>query len=235
MAHQCAREHGVCLTALRTFMRQSPRPVAQALRHNEILARSGGVMSLQILRGDARPIESALSKSETSLYRSGIDVARCSLVMRSSAPPSSVVRDRFLGDHRELEDLLKRVLAAFEANDRGAVATLWSEFEERLTNHLDTEDGHVIPRLFSSRPREARTLLEEHRHIRARLSELRSGIELRVVRLETARGFIDELRAHSRHEEDVLYRWADDHLDGGEQSALVGALAAPLLNKLRPA
>jgi hemerythrin-like domain-containing protein len=155
--------------------------------------------------------------------------------MRDSAPPSSLVRERFLGDHRALEELLKRVLAAFEANDRGAVATLWSEFEERLTNHLDAEDRHVIPRLFSSRPREARTLLEEHRHIRLRLSELRSGIALHVVRLETARGFIDELCAHSRHEEDVLYRWADEHLDGRDQGALIGALAAPRLDKPSPA
>jgi hemerythrin-like domain-containing protein len=192
-------------------------------------------MSLQILRGYAGAIESALSKSEACVHRSGINVAKCCLIMQSDAPPSSVVRERFVGDHRELEDLLKRVLAAFEADDRGAVATLWSEFEGRLTNHLDAEDRHVIPRLFSSLPREARTLLEEHRHIRTRLSELRSGIATHVVRLETARGFIDELCAHSHHEEDVLYRWADEHLDGGDQSALVEALAAPLLDKPSPA
>jgi hypothetical protein len=145
--------------------------------------------------------------------------------------PAIPLRDHFLADHGELEDLFTLLLAAFEANDRVEVARLWSEFDERLSKHLEAEEHLMIPQLSSSRARDARALLEEHRHIRSRLVELGLGVDLHIVRLGAARGFVEELRAHARHEDDVLYRWADDHFADRERCALFAALTAPLRAK----
>jgi hypothetical protein len=144
--------------------------------------------------------------------------------MNSSAPSSTAIRDRFLADHHDLENLFVRLLAAFETGDREGVAKLWNEFDDRVSRHLDAEERFMIPGLLAARPRDARAILAEHRHIRSRLTELGCGVDLHVVRLETASGFVDELRAHAHHEDDALYRWADDHLAAAEQSALFAAL-----------
>jgi hemerythrin-like domain-containing protein len=146
------------------------------------------------------------------------------MTTQSATYPSTALRDRFLADHNELEDLFAGLLDAFEANDREGVALLWNEFDERLTKHLAAEERFMIPQLFASRPRDARTIMEEHRHIRSRLSELGFGVDLHIVRLETARGFIDELRAHARHEDDVLYRWADEHLAAIDRTTVLSKL-----------
>ncbi len=142
-------------------------------------------------------------------------------------PSSTAVRDRFLADHRELEKLFTRLLAAFEVSDCEGVTTLWVDFADRMTKHLDVEERFMIPGLFAVRPRDARAILAEHRHIRSRLSELDCRVDRRIVRLARAAGFVEELRAHARHEEEVLYRWADDHLAVGERSTLFAALAGP--------
>lgn len=148
--------------------------------------------------------------------------------MHTAAATSAIVRDRFVADHRELEDLFAQLLDAFAANDGGKVAHLWNEFDDHLTKHLEAEERFLIPQLFASNPREARTILREHRHIRSRLVEAGVGVDLHIVRLEMVRGFVEELRAHARHEDDILYRWADENLGVSEQSALLAALPTPL-------
>jgi hemerythrin-like domain-containing protein len=148
--------------------------------------------------------------------------------MTDIAGSSNTFRTRYRADHDELEAGFARLLVAFETNDRDAVAKLWNDLDERLVRHLEAEERLLIPQLFLSSPREARTILEEHRHIRSRLIELGCGVDLHVIRVEAARGFVEELRAHSRHEDEALYCWADDHLDAGEQGALVAALGLPL-------
>jgi hypothetical protein len=148
--------------------------------------------------------------------------------------PRSVVFDRFLDDHAELEDLFGALLDAFAASDREGVARLWAGFDERLARHLDAEERFMIPQLFASRPRDARAILEEHRHIRARLVELGCSVDLHTIRLETVRGFVHELRAHARHEEDALYRWADQHLPVAAQTLVAAQLTPPLRSEARP-
>jgi hemerythrin-like domain-containing protein len=153
--------------------------------------------------------------------------------MHAASMTPTTIRNRFLDDHSELEDLFAGLLDAFEANDGESVARLWNEFDDRLAKHLEAEERFVIPQLFAARPRDARAILEEHRHIRSRLVELGCGVELHTVRLDAARGFIDELRAHARHEEDVLYRWAEEHLPAAEQAHLVAQLTTPLRRKVQ--
>ena len=138
----------------------------------------------------------------------------------------NAIRDRFLADHRRLEKLLEQLLAAFEANDREDVASLWTTFESGLLAHMEAEEEHLIPALLRLREREARALVHEHRHIRTRLAELGVGIDLHIVRLASARNFIDELRAHAQGEDRLLYQWGDAHLDEAQRQSVLAALSA---------
>jgi hemerythrin HHE cation binding domain-containing protein len=144
--------------------------------------------------------------------------------MTSTAAPSTAVRDRFVADHRELESLFARLIAAFGAGDREGIARLWAEFDGRVTRHLGAEERLLIPSLLPAHPREAAAFLAEHRHIRARLLDLGGRVDLGIMEFEMASGFIEELRAHARHEDDALYRWADDHLNASEQTAALVVL-----------
>jgi hypothetical protein len=153
--------------------------------------------------------------------------------MTSAAPPSTAVRDRFIADHGEIESLFASLLAAFEASDRDGVAGLWTEIDDRVARHLEAEERLLIPGLFAAHPREAAAILAEHRHIRARLRDLGCRVDVRTMELETASGFVEELRAHARHEDGVLYRWADDHLNPSEQTAVLVVLTRCLPGRAR--
>jgi hemerythrin-like domain-containing protein len=142
----------------------------------------------------------------------------------ASAMSRYQVRDRLVQDHARLERTLEQVLAAFEANDQDGVATSWGKFDTELLAHLDAEERFLIPALFQVNQRAARTILEEHRHIRTRLTELGAGVDLHIVRLTTARAFIEELRAHARHEDTLLYQWADEHVGEADRGLLLNAL-----------
>ncbi len=141
------------------------------------------------------------------------------------------IRDRFLADHRRLETLLEQLLAAFEANDREVIAKLWTEFDSGLLAHLEAEETYLIPALFWICERDARVLVQEHRHIRTRLAELGVGIDLHVVRLSAARDFVDELRAHARTEDRLLYARlldpaGDARLQEPDRASVIAALSA---------
>jgi hemerythrin len=145
----------------------------------------------------------------------------------------SAIRDRFMADHRRLEAIVDQVLAALEANDRDEIRKLWRALESGLHAHFEAEEKHAIPLLMVSGPREGQALLAEHKHLRRRLAELGSEIDLGVARVESLRGFIDELNAHARHEETVLYKWCDDHLEETPQSPLLKPLVEMIRSVLR--
>lgn len=152
--------------------------------------------------------------------------------MTVSRAPAPSIRARFGRDHQEIEELLRELLLAFEADDRARVGMLWSLFDAQLLAHLDAEEKHLIPRLLRTNERAARSLLEEHRHIRSRLTELGTQVDLHLIRLPAARGFIDELRAHARHEDQVLYEWADAEVPEPEKPGLFAELADVLKTRL---
>jgi hemerythrin-like domain-containing protein len=139
-------------------------------------------------------------------------------------PPPEAIREGFLADHRRLEALVEDLLSAFERDDRDAVARLWTALESGLLAHFEAEETHLLPELLRKSERDARVIIGEHRHLRSRLTELGVGIDLHLVRLEMARHFVDELRAHARNEDRLLYRWADEHLGEPEQRAMLEAL-----------
>jgi hemerythrin-like domain-containing protein len=131
------------------------------------------------------------------------------------------VRDRLCRDHLRLEGFLAAVQAAFDSEDPVAIACAWTPFEKELLAHLEVEETFLIPVLFRTNRREGRALLEEHRHIRARLAELSPGVTHANAQARTARAFIEELRAHARHEDNVLYSWADDNVGEPERQSLL--------------
>jgi len=144
------------------------------------------------------------------------------MLTHPAAMPVSI-RERFLAEHQRLEDLLERLLAAFAANDREDIARLWTELESGLSAHLHEEETSLFPAVLRASDRTTRVLVQEHRHIRARLAELGMALDLHAVRLEVARAFIDELRAHARNEDRLLYACADDRADGyGSRSVRAG-------------
>jgi hypothetical protein len=149
-----------------------------------------------------------------------------------NAPPA--IRDRFMADHRRIEEVLEHVLEALEGGDRDEVRRLWRELETRLIAHFEAEEKHAIPRLIAARPRDGQALPAEHKHLRTRLAELGNEIDLGTARLEAVQGFVDELRAHARHEDAVLYRWCDDHLEVSDRTVLVRSLVDVVRNMFRP-
>ena len=141
---------------------------------------------------------------------------------------TSRIRERLLSDHKRLEKLLADMLIAFEENDREAVAALWTEFEKHLLAHLEVEERHLIPLLLRTNERAARTIAREHKHIRDRLMDLGTAVDLHVVRIGMARDFIHELGAHAESEDTLLYQWADEHVDEGIRKTLLKDLAEAL-------
>jgi len=133
----------------------------------------------------------------------------------------TTIRDRLLADHRRLDAQLVRLLAAMDANDREDTRCLWGEIEDGLVRHMDTEERHLLPTLHRAAPGSARILVQEHRHIRARLAELGLALDLHRLRLDAARAFAAELRAHAESEDRLLYQGADERLDATEKASLL--------------
>lgn len=144
--------------------------------------------------------------------------------MPNTAPHSSGLRERFLSDHREIEKLLERVLACCEDGDREDISAVWTEFDARLLAHMDAEERFLLPLLLRKNERAARAIREEHKHFRSRLAQLATEVDLHTIRLHEARAFIGELRAHSAHEDKVLYSLAEAELAPAERESVLHAL-----------
>lgn len=142
------------------------------------------------------------------------------------AEDAPLIRDRMIAEHRLIETRLDELLDAFEANDHARMSSCWFEFETLLLPHLEIEEALLIPVLRRTQAREARALLEEHNHIRARAAQLGTAVDLHTARLDTAKHFSDELRAHATHEDKLFYPWADHQLSIPERMGLFAQLAA---------
>jgi hypothetical protein len=137
-----------------------------------------------------------------------------------------LIGENLLADHEGLERLFGRLPAALAAARREQISKLWTARVGGLRRHLEAEERHFIPAYLGARKRDAWVLIQEHRHLRARLTELDAAVGLHRLRLDSTRNFVDELRAHTRNEERLLYRWADARL---EESC--GAACIDLLRK----
>jgi hypothetical protein len=143
------------------------------------------------------------------------------------------IRDKLMADHRRLDTLLEETLLAIEAGDRESIANSFTELDCGLRTHLEAEEQHLIPSLLRTDPRAARAIMAEHRHIRSRLLELASAIDLHTIRFSQANTFAGELRAHARNEDTLLYQWADEHLGEAEKNSLLAALVDKVMSRIR--
>jgi hemerythrin-like domain-containing protein len=150
-----------------------------------------------------------------------------------SISSSESIRDRFLADHRRLEDLFEEMLDAFEAGAREELSQIWTRFESDLQRHMDAEEKFLIPAFARINASEAAALLADHKEFRCRLAELGVGVDLHIVRLAVASKFVERLRAHAHREDELMYRWADEHLDEGVRISLVGALEHEIIDAAR--
>ena len=141
-----------------------------------------------------------------------------------STAPAPSIRRHMMVDHAEISMLFDEVLAAFWCGDRDAAAEAFTRFEQRLVAHLAVEDELLLPALRRTDPAEAAALAEDHRRIRARLSELDVGVDLHLVRANIVAELVEMLRAHARREDAWLYRWADEALAALDRKAILGRL-----------
>ncbi len=140
--------------------------------------------------------------------------------------PDDLLREGMRADHDRANALFDRVIECVESDDRERIASVWTELETMLIRHLDVEDDLLIPRVAVVSMRDARTLLEEHKHFRKKLAELSTAVDLHTLRLEPVRDFVDQLRAHARREDATLYAFGDEHLSDTDREAVLAALTA---------
>ena len=112
-------------------------------------------------------------------------------------------------EHLALEGLLARLLDALSSRETGDFTTEWRAAEQGVLDHLLREEQTVLACLFESRPREARALFEDHAYLRRRVAQLRATLPR--LSIDAVRAFADELRAHGRHEDAVLYGARESH------------------------
>lgn len=121
-------------------------------------------------------------------------------------PTRLSTRDRLLAEHARLETLFEHLLDAFAADAREDTQAYWTELEAGLERHFAAEEQLYFPKFEQVDAAETRALRAEHDRIRRQLAELGAGVDLKLVRDDVARAFIEALRAHAKREDELLYR-----------------------------
>ena len=134
------------------------------------------------------------------------------------------VRGRLMRDHERLSGLLVRLRAATVANDREDMLALWNELDAGLTTHLEVEEKYLFPALAQVDRAAERSLREQHASIRKKLLELAIRVELHTVRLDATEEFLSELAAHAAVEDEMLYRFADEHVDRASRESVISTI-----------
>lgn len=133
-------------------------------------------------------------------------------------------RALLIEDHERLEQIFVDLKAAFALGDREEVARLWTAFDAGLTAHLAAEEEHILPLFKEVDAKEAETVLKDHERIRAGLADLAVRVDLHMVRKLEADAFVEHIQAHARRENELMYRWAEQHLDEESRVSLLGRL-----------
>jgi hemerythrin superfamily protein len=134
-------------------------------------------------------------------------------------------------DHQRLSKLFEDLVVAFRADARDDAAHLWSEFEAGLLAHLELEEKRILPKLAQVDAAETKVLLQQHDRIRAQLSELGVGVDLHLTHSDAVTAFVQELEAHAKREEALLYRWLKTSLPQEDQ-ATIRAQVLGMLHKI---
>ncbi len=97
------------------------------------------------------------------------------------------LKQRLLADHAELEQQLKALARAVEANDAPCdLRECWTGFETSLRDHLDIEERTTFPVVAAAHRPEVEALRAEHRAVRDALAEL--GLAVRATYAAPGRG-----------------------------------------------
>jgi polyisoprenoid-binding protein YceI len=139
---------------------------------------------------------------------------RLSWTDRHQQPPRPETKERAIAgllshDHQRLEQRFQAIVNDASIDDPGAFRQEWQAFEADVLRHFDLEEGEILPAFAREQPMEARLLLEEHEQLRNRMTELGVDLDLHCLPAEQVGAFVDTLRAHARHEDEVLYPWAE--------------------------
>jgi hypothetical protein len=130
--------------------------------------------------------------------------------------------DDVLGSHhREIEAACLEIMSAVSAGDPLDPGPRWAKVERELLEHMAAEERMVFAAYQRADPASAQDLRDEHAALRSRALELRGAIRLRTVRGEQLQQLVDELRAHARHEDASLYRWAQGNLAASYRHTLL--------------
>jgi hemerythrin-like domain-containing protein len=110
--------------------------------------------------------------------------------------------------HRVLDDRLDRIVMGAKVRDAADLRDDWSDFERELLRHLEYEEAELLPGFATDSPAEARAILAEHANIRATLADLGMSLDLHLLRSQAVEAFVQQLKAHARREDEMLYAWA---------------------------
>ena len=138
------------------------------------------------------------------------------------------IRDRLTADHLRLDALFEDVLRRLALDDRDETRAAWTDFEKALLAHLAAEEKHILPLFSADHEDEARAIRAEHEMFRAKLAELGVMVDLHAIRMNVANEFVRALRDHARREDALMYRWAEEHLQGEARAAVASVLRPPV-------
>jgi hemerythrin-like domain-containing protein len=120
-----------------------------------------------------------------------------------------------LEDHRRIDGLFDRLVAAVRSGDREATERAFKRSEEAILRHLDVEEMFVFPALREGHAKEIDRLRRDHDEIRKQLGELGLALELHTIRADAVESFAAMLREHAEREESLAYVQAGHTLSIG--------------------
>jgi hemerythrin superfamily protein len=140
----------------------------------------------------------------------------------SCSPLACYPVDDVLGaHHREIEAECLEIMSAGFADDPRDLVWRWGKVERELLEHMAAEERMVFPAYQQADPENAQDLRDEHAVLREHALAIGVAIQLHTIRCEQLQHFVDEMRAHARHEEASLYRWAQGNLDASHRHTLL--------------
>jgi hemerythrin len=110
--------------------------------------------------------------------------------------------------HRRLEKYLDELKAAEHDEDRSRLRQAWAKLEDELCAHFAAEEEYLLPPYAEAHPEDAASIRAEHAEMRRLLGELGVSVDLKRLSPGVADELLERLRAHARHEDEVLYPWA---------------------------
>jgi polyisoprenoid-binding protein YceI len=130
----------------------------------------------------------------------------------SAQSAAAAVRAVLSNDHERLEFQFQSIVAEAARKDPSVLRAAWRAFEGELLHHFEDEEVHILSAFAQQEPTEARAISAEHEQIRAALTGIGADIDLHRLPRERVAEFVASLRAHARHEDDLLYPWAAHQL-----------------------